>query len=414
MDPAAEPVQPADPIAALPPKPSGWGVSLLLGILLMVVYMASRLDPVGTEDTTPNSLLPMALARGDGPYVERFNTVLTGFGRKPVSWSMKPYFGHVVSRYSIGPAFVALPFVAIQLAVLDRIDPGWDKNPGKAYLRAHRTAKIAWSLIAALTGVALHRLLWRLGVGWMAIPATLAAMLGSDFWVVASQAPWEHGPAAFMLTLAMVLLTPRPVSRVRLVLAGLATGMVVCCRSLDLIFAIALLLAVAFERPRSLLWFLPGPILLGVALITYNYWFFQSIIGGLVELESLHGIRHHQTGTWSGQLLSGLAGTLLSPNRGLFVFCSWVPVTLMALPATARRVRAWPLGIWVSGALLVNLLVLSKYSVWWAGHTFGPRYWIDATPILAVYLAFALEWAWARCRPLVAVYALTIIVSPCG
>jgi hypothetical protein len=165
---------------------------------------------------------------------------------------------------------------------------------------------------------------------------------------------------------------------------------------------------VAFERPRALAWFLPAPILLGSALLGYNWYFFQSLLGGLGELEALHPVLHGREGSWSGDLLGGLAGTLLSPNRGLFIFCPWIALALATLPATFGRVRSWTLGPWLLAALAVDLLVLSKYSVWWAGHTFGPRYWTDATPIFAVLLGFGLEWARARSRVATLAFAVTI------
>jgi hypothetical protein len=397
--------------AAPTPRAGGWGWSLALGIAVAIIYLVNRVDPMELEDTIPAMLMPMSILRGDGPFLDRFAPTLMISGQRPVMPSIKFSHGHIVSRYSIGPAVISAPFVAVPLAIVDRIDPGWERNPGLTAVRAQRMSKMACACIAALTAVVLHRLLRRLGVGALAVPATLAAALGSDLWVVASQAPWEHGPAALMLTLSMLLLTPKPLGKISLLLAGTTTALMVCCRQIDVVFAVAMLLRVSWERPRALVWFLPAPVLLGSALIAYNLWFFDSIAGGHTETEALHPILHKVQGTWSGRLVDGMAGTLFSPNRGLFVFCPWVVVALVTLPAIAGRIRAWPLGIWLGGALVADLLILSKYSVWWAGHSFGPRYWTDAIPIFAVFLAFTLDWAWTRCRPWLVVCAASILIS---
>jgi thiol:disulfide interchange protein len=58
-------------------------------------------------------------------------------------------------------------------------------------------------------------------------------------------------------------------------------------------------------------------------------------------------------------------------------------------------------------ALLVFLLQLSLQAVWWAGHSFGPRYWTDVTPLFAIVLAWALEWSWQRSRPVFGLLLLT-------
>jgi len=383
----------------------------LLGIALAGIYEGNRIDPVGQEDTLPGELLPLAIARGDGPYLDRYKLVLLQTPNGIPPWSMKRWHGHLISRYAMAPVLINTPLVAIQLAVVDWLDPGWDKNPGLAALRASRMCKVASALIVALTAVAIHRLLRQLGVGPMAVPATLAVALGSDLWVVASQAPWEHGSAALMLTLSLILLTPRPLNKARLFLGGATTAMMVCCRQIDLVFAIALLLRVIFERPRALLWFLPAPLVLGSALIASNWAFFGSVAGGHTELESLHPTLHGLNGIWSGDIVDGFTGTLFSPNRGLLVFCPWIVVALGTLPAIWGRLRAWSLGTWLIGALVADLLVLSKYSVWWGGHTFGPRYWTDAIPIFAVLLGFGLDWAWTRCRPVAFVFGITILTA---
>jgi hypothetical protein len=136
---------------------------------------------------------------------------------------------------------------------------------------------------------------------------------------------------------------------------------------------------------------LPGLAIIGAALVAWNLWWFGAIEGGQRALEGLHPRLHDYAGIFSGDLRQGAAGTLLSPSRGLFVYCPWAAVTLAVLPAVLRRLRARRLACWLAAALVPYFLLLSKYSVWWAGHSFGPRYWTDVIPIFAILLALALD-----------------------
>ena len=68
---------------------------------------------------------------------------------------------------------------------------------------------------------------------------------------------------------------------------------------------------------------------------------------GFNECKS-HGVQ----GPWSGDLIEGAAGTLVSPNRGLLVFSPWIALSLLALPATARRGAVHPRVPGVSPALV--------------------------------------------------------------
>jgi hypothetical protein len=245
----------------------------------------------------------------------------------------------------------------------------------------------------------------------VALPATLAAALGSSLWTVASQSLWQHGPAALALILAVRLLIPHPAFRLRLLWAGGAAAALVAFRVTDVVFAGAALLYVARHQRRGLAWFLPPLILIGGALLAYNVWFFGHITGGQAQLELTHTVVHKRSGSWSGDLGAGMAGTLFSPSRGLFVFSPWIALALVFVPAVAGKLRPWPQIRYLLWALVPYLILLSKYVAWWGGHCFGPRFWTDAVPLFAILLALGLDWAGAHSRAALFAFAVAIVFS---
>ncbi len=267
-------------------------------------------------------------------------------------------------------------------------------------------------MLAALAAVALGFVLRRLGLERVAWPTVLAAALGSDLWAVGSQGLWQHGPAALCLTLALLLLLDPSPSRRVLALAGVATAGMVVCRPIDLVFAgvIAVWVRWRFPRRERLAFFLPA---LGIAvgLCVYNVWFFDTLTGGQAQLETTHPAYHGIKGTWTGDLLGGAAGTLFSPSHGLFVYSPWVALALGGLPWTFRRLERGSVARWAFWGLLPIFVVLSKYSCWWGGHCFGPRFWIDALPLFAIALGLALDGARERCRPLLVAAGLSVAVA---
>ena len=54
----------------------------------------------------------------------------------------------------------------------------------------------------------------------------------------------------------------------RLALAGAFTALLVACRLMDVVFAVAIVVWLAWTDRRGLRWFLPVPILAGVALLS--------------------------------------------------------------------------------------------------------------------------------------------------
>jgi hypothetical protein len=385
---------------------------LLLGLGLFLIYTANG-RPIGAGDVVPATLLPVALLRGDGPVLDRFEAVLrTSDGRLP--GYVEEARGHIVSRYPIGPALIAAPFVLPQLAVLDRLDPDWERDRSRVRPRCAQMGKNAAAAIVALSAVVMLSVLRRIGLRRVALPAAAIVALGSDSAAVAAQAPWQHGPAELCLATAMLLLIGGR-SPARLALAGLATALVVVCRPIDLVYAAAVALWVLFHHDRPRRWAFFGPAgAAAVALAGYHLWFFDTLTGGYAAIEQMHPWAHGTRGTWTAPLLEGASGTLFSPSHGLFVYCPWVPLALgMLLWIRFRGERFFLLpqgggdgsrvGESLSTYLLVSLVpsfvLLAKYSCWWGGHCFGPRFWIDANPIFTVALAAALEWARLRCRP---------------
>lgn len=90
---------------------------------------------------------------------------------------------------------------------------------------------------------------------------------------------------------------------------------------------------------------------------------------------------------WTNSLLVGLAGSLVSPGRGIL----WqFPAVLLALPGflamwrlPAQRALAVALGLTV----VLQLLNVAAWQVWWGGWNWGLRLLVPALPLLALLAA---------------------------
>ena len=388
-----------------------WAVSIVLAVVLGAVYLVNDRE-LGSFDTAPVTAAAVSLGRGEGVYVDRFLPCWGIRPREKLPTFLARWHGRTISRYPMAPALTALPIVACLVAYCDRMAPRWDRHPDLFYRFCLTMGKVTAAVISALTAVVLHRVLTEMGFGRVAIFATLAAALGSELWVVASQALWAHGPAALALITSVWLLLPRNPARWRLALAGVAAAALVAFRLNDFVFRLVIAGWVVRSHPRRLAWFLPGPVLGAAALFGSNLMFFGAITGGQAYLESLHPTVHAMpAGPWSGRLLAGAAGTLFSPSRGLLIYTPWIGLALATLPVCANRLAPWPIVGWLLWALVPFGLLLAKYTVWWGGHCFGPRYWTEAMPLFAIVLACGLEWSYDRLRTLALAFAVTIVFS---
>jgi hypothetical protein len=187
-------------------------------------------------------------------------------------------------------------------------------------------------------------------------------------------------------------------------------GMAVWNRPPNAVVALAAAAYVAFHRREQLVWFLGGALAPALALAAYSvtHWGSLWALGQGQRLGGQHGLH---TLHFTGPLLPNLAGTLASPNRGLFVF---TPVFLLALPMLWRvlsRPRERPLFTFLSLAALAHLLVHSLWSVWWGGASFGYRLLTEMVPLLILLLALSWEHWISRRRVWIGAFAALGAVS---
>jgi hypothetical protein len=310
--------------------------------------------------------------------------------------------GHIYTIYPLGTSIVAMPAVAVLrpfAGALARHAPAWwnalgeaaaergcPPVPGEPVVALHSWTEhvIAAALVAAASAV-----MFAVATDDVsAAGATLVALVfafGTPAWSTASRALWQHGPS--MLLLALALLLQRRGARMFWI--GLLLGFACVVRPTNAIPLVAAAAWVVATRPRALAGFAFGA---AISLVPFA-------VGNLVRygawLPPYYTPGFYRRNPFVGEALAGL---LVSPSRGLFVFSpifllSIAGVGLIALrgrqPARSgggcRRLTALNLSLAASVAALWLVLAVSNYS-WWGGSSYGPRFFADAAPYLTYLL----------------------------
>jgi hypothetical protein len=356
-------------------KPGRRAAALFLACCL--VYSVNGRE-ISSGDTVPTRLVAVSLVEDLRLDLDRFlQQPLPGV---PLNWySVQRVGDHHLSAYPIMAALLAAPVYALPIA--------WFGVSGPL---VNALAKLAATLIAAGSVVLVFLAACRLADSRTALQASLVYALATPTWSVSSQGLWQHGPAQLFQALAVYLALSARARGRGLGYVGGAVGLMLAARPPTVLAGVALLAYVAYLDRRA------GARAAGLCLaalaptIAYNLWHFGSLDGGYSHINATHQLRHAVEGTWSTPLVEGLAGLLLSPSRGLFVYS---PVLLVALLGLARAVRE-PLGApapWLALGWVASLVMMGKYSVWWGGHSFGPRLLADFLPLAALLMVPALR-----------------------
>lgn len=345
-------------------------IALAIGLLVLVAHGLSPIRFSSDSCWTIPTAASIAY-RGDDDLDEYPWQVVARQGYA-VEWR----HGRAFSRYPIGPSLLAVPCVLLHDAVARVIGA-----PSVEELIAREEAARVESGVASLVvAVVTVLIFWMardrgLGAGASAAVALVFAFC-TPAWSTASRGLWQHGPSMLTLASAMAMLLLARRNDAWAAGAGLPLGLGVLMRPTNVIALGVLTAYVALRHPRRLL-----PMLLasGTVLAIFVAWNLHDF-GAALPAYYLPGSQPRAP--WS-EVPWALAGHLVSPNRGLLVFS---PVVLLAAAGVVmqllrRRIDALDVALLI--VLGAHFAAISWFLVWWAGHSFGPRYATDVLPVLA-------------------------------
>jgi hypothetical protein len=374
-------------------------VTVLFLSALLVFNANLRLVSAG--DTIPASLIPFSLLLDGNLMLDRFY---------PWYKTHHPESLHIFHEkdnhiYSIYP--VALPLLILPLyvpVVGGLMVSTWTEE--EIVSLARTVEKLVASLIASLCGICLYLLLRRFNNDNIAISLTIIYYFGTSTWTISSQALWQHGAGQLMIICTLLFLE-KYVGKSRynhLIIAGLFVGSAIVIRVTNvLFFATSFLYFLSPRRDfKAAFIYSIFPILMGIGVAYYNYEMFGDV----------RGFYASQLSWFSTNFLEGVAGVLVSPGRGLFIYSPFLICIILSLILRVKGGRVVPPGLWATCVVfsVLQVLLIAKYSMWWGGWTYGPRYLSEILPCLMVILAESMRVI-RRQRPLAMLFVTAVLLS---
>ncbi len=342
--------------------------SLGLFVLFLTVFAVS---PVETSTDSRWSIhTAMSFVQGLGGDLTAYLPILEKEGFYHIDYPD----GRPRTRYPIGTSLLAIPAVIVASLTNSHFAEG---------LRDHiptTTEKFIASLFGAAAGVVFF---------WVVLYQfqSLAIALGSSFifsfctsmWSTATRALWQHGPLVLMLVIAMLLLVRarRRPDLIQYVSLPLAMAFVI--RPTAIVPIVILSAYVWFFQRAWFVRYLCWAAIIAVPWIAYNFAIYHRLLPAYYTGEAFSS----QT-----RFVEGLLGNLFSPSRGVFVFS---PVLLFASSGFVLALRdatQRPLHLAYGAIIVGHSIIVGAASMWWAGHSFGPRFMTDVVPFLVYFTAF--------------------------
>ncbi len=298
--------------------------------------------------------------------------------------------GHWYDSYPIGGTVLTTPLIIAAVDVMRALHPlisrfHTSQPVIEGFLEGDFDAAhplIEMEVASALLAAAAVMMFY---IGRMYLPPkravwlTLLFALATSAYSVAGRAVWQHTPSMLLLTIVIYLLL-RAEDRPALAgWVGLPVALAYTCRPTDALFVMVFTIYVAVRHRKYLPWYLLSAAPVAAAFIAYNYSIYHNIFSPYYRTDLIGFL----PANWP-RMAVALAGNLVSPSRGLFIF---TPVFIFAIVSMVRMKWKAALAPWLAVLVLAHWIIVSSYvSNWWAGHSYGPRFFTDLTPIFALFL----------------------------
>ncbi len=301
-----------------------------------------------------------------------------------------PCGGHWYSRYPIGGPVLAAPLIIAMVEGLRLLQPLLAHvHPSQRVIAAflHADFDVAHgliemeiaSLLLAATAVMLYFIARRQLPPRRAGLLALLFALATSAYSTGGRALWQHTPSMLLLTVIIYLLLGAADRPVLAAWAGIPVALSYTVRPTDSLFVLVFTAYVAVRHRNRLPRYLLAAAPIAVIFISYNFSVYHALLSPYYRL-GLGGFLPRYWPLYG----EALAGNLISPSRGLFIY---TPVFLFAVWSMIRGEWKTPLAPWIAGLTLLHWLCVSALvGAWWAGHSYGPRFFTDLTPALALFL----------------------------
>ena len=288
---------------------------------------------------------------------------------------VRPYRGHLYYLYPPGTPVLSAPLVGLMRVLFDESTVGED---GRYLVQTDRLwQKRVAALVTAATGLVIYFVASLILTPAASFAVALAAGLSTQFWSTASRGMAAHTWLVLELSLVLYLLVRWRVrgAPLRPVLLGTLLSAAFFTRPTAAAIILPLTVYVLARDRRQGAWLVSTGAVWLTLLVAHSY----SSYG-----QPLPPYYLRATSLSLANIPVALAGQLISPSRGLFVY---VPLTVLALYLVVRNWRFLThsdLVLAVLTAIGIQTVAIAMWTNWWGGSSYGPRFLTDLIPLYAV------------------------------
>ncbi len=123
-------------------------------------------------------------------------------------------------------------------------------------------------------------------------------------------------------------------------------------------------------------------VILGTVPLIVMAWYSTTYLGSIFTLGQTQDVN-----LFSGDMVQGFFGLLLSPARGLFIFTPLFVFSAAYMLYALFSKMTPSIYKYLAATVIAMIALFAKWYQWWGGASFGYRLLIEAVPMLIIFLA---------------------------
>ncbi len=287
------------------------------------------------------------------------------------------YFPYTTSLFAVPLVYFAdrapmlAGYVLPGCGVLRKYEEAKTTLPPSLFARLPLERAAASFVVACIGVVLLFIALEKLSLPW-ALAVVFSLSFGTSLWSVASRGLWQHGPGILLTSASILLLLKAEKNSWLAGFAGATAAIAYTIRPTNSLSLLFFGLYVAWRHPQALVRFAVYAGIVLTVFVLVNIECFAALLPPYFLPKHIGATALFSAAHWQA-----IAANLVSPSRGLLVMSPFFIFGFAWLVRDILRKKASSLEVCCFAVIVAHLLLVSTFDVWWAGHSFGPRFMSD-------------------------------------
>lgn len=306
--------------------------------------------------------------------------------------------GHLANKYPIGPGLIWIPVFSIADAAANVLSNYYKDFPNTGYSDIYQISVGVFNVLTVFLGlIILYRLLLVYFSSKTSLLTIIAVALGSNLFYYSAIDAINSHPLSFVFASVYFLTFFKKGVKDKHIILGLTSGILALIRTQDIIFILFTVLTIATEKTgfkekikKSIL-----------SILVFSFVFIIQLLSWKLIYGSYFALPYISSNEGFNFLEPHIVELFFSSKIGLFI---WTPIYIISAIGFILTNKKFPNVVYFF--IIAQVYLISSWSGWTQGESFGVRMLISVLPLISIGIAAFID----RIRPLTALILVFFLI----